>query len=213
MTNSPMPPLSSAKKNSERVSANYYKQAIWYPLVGLVVILFVSESFISESEFLRQLIQEAGNWIPAINNLSAVSEFPLLTGLYLTVMWALLPFAVWWWIWKLMRSRKKAITPPPIRLLLSGLLLIPLALVLVMSVVYWFPYHPDERQLSLHAGRSGVFLAVITNFRLGLGFGLGAFFLRYRFFFNGLVAIYLALRNQALTFFGYFNLIFGRGRK
>lgn len=169
-----------AEKNSERIGENYFKQAIWYPLIGLLVILFIPESFVSESEFLKHFIREAGHWIPAINNLSAVSEFPLLTGLYLTVMWTLLPLAVWWWLVKMPFAVS---SPSPsawllLRLFLLGILF----LILLASVIYWFPYHPDERQLSLHAGRSGAFLGSITHFRLGLGLGLGAFFYVFSLF-------------------------------
>ena len=170
------------KQNSEVNGLAVFKQAMWYPIIGLAVAISVPESFVFESELLRHVVQEAALWIPAIDNLSAVSDFPALTGLYLAVMWALLPFVVCWWIWRLMRSRKKVEAFPSTKLLLSGLAGIPLAIALVLSTIYWFPYYPDEQQLTLHAGRSGAFLGVITHFRLGLGLWLGAFFYVLAFF-------------------------------
>jgi hypothetical protein len=171
---------SSVEKSRVASGSDCYKKAIWYPLVGLAIILFTPEPFVADSEFLERLIEDAGHWIPAINNLSAVSEFPLSTGLYLTLMWVLLPVSTGWWLLKMPFTVSTSF--PSVWLLLRLFILGIFFLILLASVIYWFPYHPEGRELSFHAGRSGVFLSIITHSRVGVGLGFGAFFYVFSLF-------------------------------
>lgn len=149
-----------------------YRRAIWYPLIGFVLTLLIPESFISQSPLLKQIITVASNWIPAINNLSTVSDFPWLTSLYLAVMWMLFPLMVWWWRVNMPYTETLA----PMRQCLMLLIVTPLVIAFLSTIIYWFPFHPDARELGFHAGRSGVFLSAILHSRLGLGLSFGAFF-------------------------------------
>lgn len=149
-----------------------YRGATWYPLVGLVFILWMPEAFVSENILLKQIIAAANSWIPAINNLSTVSDFPWLTSLYLAVMWTLFPLMVWWWGVNMPYTKTLA----SMRQCLTLLIVTPLVIAFLSTIIYWFPFHPDTRQLSFHAGRSGIFLSAILHSRLGLGLSFGAFF-------------------------------------
>ncbi|HQS56804.1 MAG: hypothetical protein B7Y56_02465 [Gallionellales bacterium 35-53-114] len=171
-------PRSSAK--------DYYRRAIWYPLIGLFVVMFIPESFVSDSLILKKLIGQAGYWIPAINNLSAVSDFPYLSGLYMTVMWALLPLSVLWWLVYLpMSAPSRSIDS--IWWLLGAFAMLILFLALLATLIYWFPYHPYEKAKSLSTGRSGIFLGLISYYRLGPGLFLGAVF--YIFSFASMISL------------------------
>lgn len=158
-----------------------YKKAIWYPLVGLAVVLLVPESFVADSEILKGIIVEAGHWIPAVNNISAISDFPLVTGLYLTVMWIVFPFAVWWWLVNMPMANP--LPNAKFWRLIYAFLLIVLILALLATFIYWFPVQPDEHGRSLRGGRSGAFVGTVAHLRLGLGLLLGATFYIFALFF------------------------------
>lgn len=158
-------------KNNEEGN-QCYRNAMWYPLIGFALTTLMQESFISKYILLKQIIISSSNWIPAINNLSVISDFPLLTGLYLAVMWALFPLMVWWWMVNMPYTE----TLTSVRQLLTLLIVTPLVIAFLATIIYWFPFHPDTRELGFHAGRSGVFLSAILHFRLGLGLSFGAFF-------------------------------------
>ena len=67
-------------------------------------------------------------------------------------------------------------TSVSVRQLLTLLIGTPLVIAFLSTIIYWFPFHPDARELGFHAGRSGVFLSAILHSRLGLGLSFGAFF-------------------------------------
>jgi hypothetical protein len=183
MKNNSIQPTTSAEKAQVAGGSDCYKKALWYPLLGLAVALLVPESFVADSEILKGVIVEAGHWIPAINNISAISDFPMVTGLYLTVMWVVLPFAVWWWLVNMPMANP--LPNPKFWQLVSGLILGALALALFATFIYWFPVQPDAHGLSWRGGRSGAFLGTVAHIKLGLALFFGAIFYVFSLFVMG----------------------------
>lgn len=79
-------------------------------------------------------------------------------------MWGLMPlavaqFAVQW----------PAPANPSTKHIANLIILTPMFLALVGGLLFFFPFTPEPWQVSLTAGRGAVFLAILTQSRLGLG--------------------------------------------
>ena len=158
--------------NNNKRAVGFLRPVGWYPAIGLIVAL-LPESIVSKSLLGTQFLEVAKEWIPAIGSMGAVSSFPTITGLYMTVMWVLFPFA-FLKLWPQLSSY-----PPQqveVKTLIKQALAAAAIIVMMVSFLYWFPFSVEDEDISLLMGRWGGFLYLTTQSQLGFGMVIGCSF-------------------------------------
>lgn len=134
----------------------------WYFFLG-VAIAIITPNHLANNALVRSIIHYVELAIPALPKFVAISDFPGLTAFYFGVMWIVLPIPI-----AMIVAKWPSLPHPTARQSAIIVFLAPLVVMIILGVLYVLPL-PDKFQASYRRGQGIAFLALISQFRLGLG--------------------------------------------
>ena len=164
----PDPPEPSGPESWRRVAWPAIKQSVtWYFFVGLAVAMLAPRALVSQSSSIQLVIEFVSTVVPALSKFSAISDFPEVTGFYFAVMWLLSPIPT-----LLVAFRWPPPPRPKFKQTIGILARGPVAVGVILAVFFILPI-PEGFAVSYRRGQGIAFLALMSQYRVGLG-GLGS---------------------------------------
>lgn len=135
----------------------------WYLVIGLMLALLAPRDILSRVPLLDALVGGVAEVIPAVDRFPRVSSFPEVTRLFFAAMWVLFPVATLWFAWRLpvrpqLTTKQRWLVYVVAPLIGLGMLLL----------TFWFDSDPEPK-VSYTSGRGQAFVALMSDWRLGLG--------------------------------------------
>lgn len=144
---------------------NVYLLWIFYAFIGGALVMLVPSGTISDNLVLNKFVNSMSRLIPSIYKLISISNFPVITGVYLSVMWSLFPIVGLYTLFNFRLEPKKVSA-----LYFSFISVI--GLPMLIFAFYFFIFLPGDLTIeaasTYTSGRGKAVLTLISSFRIML---------------------------------------------